>query len=65
MLKDGKNLKDNQRNKISISKIKLSERTSRNRCIHSSIVVRAESVKGKLVKIKMRHTNFENRVSCF
>ena len=59
MLKDGENLKDNQRKEISIRNIKLSEGTSRNRCIHSRIDVRAMSVKGKLVTIKMSHTNFE------
>ena len=32
---------------------------SRNCCIHSRIDVRAKSVKGRLVRIKMRHTNFE------
>ena len=59
MLKDGENLKDNQRKEISITNIKLSEGTSRNRCTHSRIYVRAMSVKGKLVRIKMSHTNFE------
>ena len=49
MLKDGEHLKDNQRKKISIRNIKLSEGTSRNRCIHCGIDVRAMSVKGKLV----------------
>ena len=58
MLKDGENLKDNQRKEISIRN-KLSEGTSRNRCIHSRIYVRAMSVKGKYVRIKMSHTNFE------
>ena len=52
MLKDGENLKDNQRKEISIRNIKLSEVTSRNRCIHSRIYVRAMSTKGKLVRIK-------------
>ena len=33
-LKDGENLKDDQRNEISIRNIKLSERKSRSRCIH-------------------------------
>ena len=41
MLKDGENLKDNQRNEISIRNIKLSEPKRRNRCIHSRIYVRA------------------------
>ena len=59
MLKDGENLKDNQKKEISIRNIKLSEGTSRNRCIHSRIDVRAMAVKGKLVRIKMSHTNFE------
>ena len=59
MLKDGENLKDNQRNEISVRNIKLSERTSRNRCIHSKVDFRAKSGKGKLVRIKMSHTNFE------
>ena len=59
MLKDGENLKDNQRKETSIRNIKLSERTSINRCSHSRIDVRAMSVKGKLVKIKMSHTKFE------
>ena len=59
MLKDGENLKDYQRKEISIRNIKLSEDTSRNRCIQSRIDVRAMSVKGKLVRIKMSHTNFE------
>ena len=35
MLKDGENVKDNQRKEISIRNIKLSERTSRNRCIYN------------------------------
>ena len=61
MLKDGENLKDNQRNEISIRNIKLSERTSRNRCIHRRIDVRAKSVKSELVRIKMSHTNFVKR----
>ena len=52
MLKDGENLKDNQRNEISISNIKLSERTSKNRCIHRRMDVRAKSVKGELVRSK-------------
>ena len=52
MLKDGENLKDNQRKESSIRNIKLSEGTSRNRCIHSKIDVRAMQVKGKLVRIK-------------
>ena len=59
MLKDGENLKGNPRKEISIRNIKLSESTSRNRCIHSRIDVRALSVKDKLVRIKMSHTNFE------
>ena len=45
MLKDGENVKDNQRKEISIRNIKLSECTSRNRCIHSRIDVRDMSVK--------------------
>ena len=59
MLKDRENLKDNQRKEISIRNIKLSERKSRNHCIHRRIDVRAMSVKGKLVRIRMSHTNFE------
>ena len=59
MLKDGENLKDHQQNEISIRNIDLSDSTSRTRCIHSRIDVRAKSVKGKLVRIKMSHTNFE------
>ena len=39
MLKDRENVKDNQRKEISIRNIKLSERTSRNRCIYSKIGV--------------------------
>ena len=51
MLKDGENLKDNQRNEISIIRnIKLSERTSRNRRTHSRIDVRAKSVKVSLLE---------------
>ena len=50
MLKDGENIKDNQRKEISIRNIKLSECTSRNRCIHSRIDVRAMSVKGMLLE---------------
>ena len=49
MLKDGENVKDNQRKEISIRNIKLSERTSRNRCIYSRIDVRDMSVQGMLV----------------
>ena len=45
----GENDKDNQRKEISIRNLKSSEGTSRNRCIHSRIDVRAMSVKGKLV----------------
>ena len=52
MLKDRENLKDNQRNDISIRNIKLSEHTNRNHCIHIRIDVRAKSVIGKLVRIK-------------
>ena len=52
-------LKDNQSNEITIKNIKLSECMSRNCCIHSRIDVRAKSVKGGLVRIKMSHTNFE------
>ena len=59
MLKDGENLKDIPRNEISIKNIKLSERTSRIRCIHNRIDVRAKSVKGKLVRIQTIHTNIE------
>ena len=59
MLKDGENFKDNRRKEISITNTKLSEGASRNRCIHSRIDVIAMSVKGKLVRIKMSHTNFE------
>ena len=59
MMKGGENVKDNQRKEISIRNLKSSEGTSRNRCIHSRIDVRAMSVKGKLVRIKMSHTNFD------
>ena len=59
MRKGGENLKDNQRNEISIRNKKLSERMGRNRCIHSRTNVRAKSVKGKFVKIKMSHAHFE------
>ena len=59
MMKGGENVKDNQRKETSIRNLKLSEGTSRNRCIHSRINVRAMSVKGKLVRIKMSHTNFD------
>ena len=53
MMKGGENVKDNQKKKeISIRNLKLSEGTSRNRCIHIRIDVRAMSVKGKLVRIK-------------
>ena len=52
MMKGGENVKDNQRKRISIRNLKLSEGTSRNRCIHSRIDVRAMSVKGKLVRKK-------------
>ena len=65
MLKDGENLKDNQRKEISIRNIKLSEGTSRNRCIHRRIDVRAMPVKAKLVRIKMIHTNFEKESVVF
>ena len=65
MLKSPENFNDNQRNEISIRNIKLSERTSRNRYIHSRTDVIAKLVKGKLVSIKMSHTNFEKRVSCY
>ena len=58
MLKYRENLKDIQTNEISIRKIKLSERTSRNRCIHNRIDVRVKSLKGKLVRIKMSHKHF-------
>ena len=58
-MKDGENFKDNQRKEISIRNIDVSEGTSKNCCIHSRIDVRAMSVKGKLVRIKMSHTNFE------
>ena len=50
MLKDEDNLKDNQRNEISIRNIKLSERTSRNHSINSRIDVRAKSVKVSLLE---------------
>ena len=53
MLKDGENVKDDQRKEISIRKIKLSERTSRNRCIYSRIDVRDMSVKCMFVRIKI------------
>ena len=56
MLKDGENVKDNQRKEISIRNIKLSECTSRNRCIHSRIDVRDMSVKGTLVRIEVSHS---------
>ena len=56
MLKDGENVKDNQRKEISIRNIKLSECTSRNRCIYSRRDVRDMSVKGMLVRIKMSHS---------
>ena len=56
MLKDGENVKDNQRKDISIRNIKLSERTSRNRCIYSRIDVRDMSVKCMFVRIKMSHS---------
>ena len=59
MMKSGENVKDNQRKEISIRNLKLSEGTSRNRCIHSRIDVRAMSVKGKLVRIKMSYKNFD------
>ena len=59
MLKDPENFDDNQRNKISIRNIKLSERTSRNHCIHSRTDVTAKPVKGKLVSLKMSHTNLK------
>ena len=59
MMKGEENVKDNQRKEISIRNLKLSEGTSRNRCIHSRIDVRAMSVKGKLVRIKMSHKNFD------
>ena len=59
MMKGGENVKDNQRKEISIRNLKLSKGTSRNRCIHSRIDVRAMSVKGKLVRIKMSHKNFD------
>ena len=55
----GENVKDNQRKEILIRNLKLSEGTSRHRCIHSTIDDRAMSVKGKLVRIKMSHTNFD------
>ena len=57
MMKGGENGKDNQRKEILIRNLKLSEGRSRNRCIHSRIDVRAMSVKGKLVRIKMSHKN--------
>ena len=44
-MKGEENVKDNQRKEISIRNLKLSEGTSRNRCIHSRIDVRAMSVK--------------------
>ena len=59
MIKGGENVKDNQRKEISIRSLKLSEGTSRNRCIHSRIDVRAMSVKGELVRIRMSHKNFD------
>ena len=45
-----------KRKEISIRNIKLSECTSRNRCIHSRIYVRDMSVKGTLVRIRMSHS---------
>ena len=65
MLKDGENFKDNQRNETSTRNIKLSERMSRKRCIHSRIDVRAKPVKCKLVRTKMSHTNFEKGSGIF
>ena len=56
MLKDGENVKDNQRKEISIRNIKLSEHTSRHRCIYSRIDVRDMSVKCTLVRMKMSHS---------
>ena len=46
MMKGGENVKDNQGWEFLIRNLKLSEGTSRNRCIHSRIDVRAMSVKG-------------------
>ena len=51
MIKGGENVKDNQRKGISIRNLKLSEGTSRNRCINSRLDVRAMSVKGKSYKL--------------
>ena len=65
MLKDRENLKDNLRKEISARNIKLSEGTSRDRCIHSRIDVRALSVKGKLIIIKTSHANFEKGLFVF
>ena len=45
-MKGGENVKDNQRKEISIRNLKLSEGTSRNRCIHSRIDVRASAYVG-------------------
>ena len=59
MMKGGENVKDNQGREISIRNLKLSEGTSRNCCIHIRIHVRAMSVKGKLVRIKMSHKNLD------
>ena len=59
MMKGEENVKDNQRKEISIRDLKLSEGTSRNRCIHSCIDVKAMSVNGKLVRIKTSHKNFD------
>ena len=59
MLEDGENVKDNQRKEISIRNIKLSECTSRNRCIHSRIYVIDMSVKGTLVRIRMSHSHLK------
>ena len=56
MLEDGENVKENQRKEISIRNIKLSECTSRYRCIHSRIYVRDMSVKGTLVRIRTSHS---------
>ena len=50
MLKDGEKIKDNQRNEISIRNIKSSERTSRNRCIHSRIDIEPSQLKVSLLE---------------
>ena len=50
MMKCGENFKDNQRKEISIRNIKLSEGTSRNRRIHSRIVLEPCQLKVSLLE---------------